>query len=408
MSNTNTTTNTAQSTALNKTYYDRCLLDGARTRLVHAAYGQKRMVPRNHGKHVEFRRWDLFDASDAATPLAEGVTPGGQSLSQTTVETDIAQYGAYVEVSDVLADTGYDSVVPESAELLGEQMGTVVEWITRDAMCAGSNVQYVGGNASRLALDSTDVLTVNEIRKAVRTLKNAKARPFVIKGRKPHFICICSPEAVYDLQNDSMWKDVSVYSNAEQIYTGEMGSLFGVVFVESTEAKKYTQSVLNAVKSAVTSGSAFVLKTTPSEQEIAYLKKGGNKIKVGSTEYTLAASDSLTVSEGVYTVTVTATFTAEAGLSQNAIVYSEDAGSVDASTKKGMDVSASLVFGRDAYGVIDLEGKGAMEIIVKGHGSAGASDPLNQRCTVGAKVNGYAAVILNGLWLLRIEHAVSA
>ena len=194
-----------------------------------------------------------------------------------------------MEVSDLLADTAYDNVMEDSAELLGEQLGTVAEWITRDAMCAGSNVQRANAKTSRLALTSSDKLTVTEIRKAVRTLKNAKARPFTAAGRKPHFVCICSPESTYDLQNDDMWKDVSKYSNAEQIYTGEIGQLFGVVFVESTEAKVFTQSVLNAVNAATTSSTDFVLKNAPSDAAVAYLSKAGSKIKVGSTEYTVSS-----------------------------------------------------------------------------------------------------------------------
>lgn len=60
--------------------------------------------------------------------------------------------------------------------------------------------------AGRNALTTEDRLTTTEIRKAVRTLKKNKARPFCEGGRQPHFICICSPEATYDLQNDEMWK----------------------------------------------------------------------------------------------------------------------------------------------------------------------------------------------------------
>ena len=64
-------------------------------------------------------------------------------------------------------------------------------------------------------------------------------------------------------------------------------------------------------------------------------------------------------------------------------------------------------FGKDAYGVVDVDGKGAVQLIVKPHGSGGTADPLDQRATVGAKVTAYAAVILNDLWLVKIEHAVS-
>lgn len=396
---TNTTINTLQTTQLNKTFYDRQLLESARTRFVHAKFGQMRPIPRNSGKRVEFRRWNLFDANAAMKALEEGVTPSGQSLSQSNVEALVSQYGAYVEVSDLLDMTGYDQVITESAELLGEQLGTVVEWVTRDAMNAGNNVQWAGGKTSRAALTASDKLTVDEIRKAVRTLKRAKARPFCEDERKPHFICICSPDATYDLQNDALWQDVSKYSNAEAIYSGEIGRLFGVVFVESTEAKVFRQSVWNKVSEATSSSASFVLKNAPTDAEAAYLSREDNPIRIGDASYTIAGFDPAT-----NTVTLKET----ASLAVDAIVYSEDAGALDSQTKTAMDVHSTLIFGKDAYGVVDVAGSGALQIIIKPHGSAGTQDPLDQRATVGAKVAAYTAVILNELWLLRIEHAVSA
>jgi len=395
----NTTANTASTTKLNKTFYDRQLLESAKTRFVHAKYGQKRPIPRNSGKRVEFRKWNLFDANDAVEALQEGVTPTGQALSQSNVEVEVAQYGAYVEVSDLLDMTGYDQVISESAELLGEQLGTVVEWVTRDAMNAGTNVQYANGKTSRGAITASDKLTVAEIRKAVRTLKKAKARPFGEEGRKPHFICICSPEATFDLQSDALWQDVSKYSCAEAIYSGEIGRLFGVVFVESTEAKVFTQSVLNKVNASTTSSASFVLKNAPTDAEIAYLSTAGNKLMIGSNEHTIASFDA---------ATNTVTLAAAASLTADAIVYSMDAGEVDSTTKAGVDVHSTLIFGKDAYGMVDVAGSGALQIIIKPHGSAGTSDPLDQRATVGAKVAAYAAKILNELWIIRIEHGVSA
>lgn len=396
---TNTTINTLQTTQLNKTFYDRQLLESARTRFVHAKFGQMRPIPRNSGKRVEFRRWNLFDANAAMKALEEGVTPSGQSLSQSNVEALVSQYGAYVEVSDLLDMTGYDQVITESAELLGEQLGTVVEWVTRDAMNAGNNVQRAGGKTTRAALTADDKLTVDEIRKAVRTLKRAKARPFCEDERKPHFICICSPDATYDLQNDALWQDVSKYSNAEAIYSGEIGRLFGVVFVESTEAKVFRQSVWNKVSEATSSSTSFVLKNAPTEAEAAYLSREDNPIRIGEASYTIAGFD-----PSSNTVTLKET----ASLAADAIVYSEDAGALDPETKTAMDVHSTLIFGKDAYGVVDVAGSSALQIIIKPHGSAGTQDPLDQRATVGAKVAAYTAVILNELWLLRIEHAVSA
>ena len=402
----NTTISTAGNAYFNKTFYDRKLLDTAKTRFVHANFGQKRSIPRNNGKRVEFRKYDLFTPDTDALTLVEGVTPTGQSLTQSKVEVEVKQYGAYVEMSDLLEMTAYDPVIADSAELLGEQLGTVIEWVTRDAMNETTNVQYAGGAASRVALTASNKLTVDEVRKAVRTLKKNKARPFVSaldgSGRKPHFVCICSPDATYDLQNDSLWQDVSKYSNAEQIYSGEIGRLFGVVFVEATEAKIYRQSVFNAVNANTSSSATFVLKNNPTAQEAAYLATGGNKIMIGSTEYTLAATGSYTAA------TKTVKLSAAASLSADAVVYSKDAGAPDASTHAAPDVHATLIFGADAYGVVDVAGAGAMETIIKPCGSAGTTDPLNQRSTVGAKVAAYAAKVLNPLWIVKIEYCVSA
>lgn len=404
---TQTTTYTAaldndnvQRTYLNKTYYDKNLLEMAKTKFVHAEYGQKRTIPKGQGKKVEFRRWTPFDPKLALAGLTEGVTPDAQDLAQTHLEVTCKQYGAYVEVSDLLQTTAYDDIMSASTDMLGEQLGTVIEWITRDAMCAGTNVQYADGQTSRKALTASKVLTTTEIRKAVRTLKKAKARTFTRQGGKPHFICICSPDAVYDLQSDTMWQDVSKYSNKEAIYSGEIGQLFGVVFVESTESKVYEQSVCNAVNAATNAATAFVLKNTPTEKEAAYLSTGGNKIKIGSTEYTLATTGSYTAS------TKTVTLSAAATLTEDAVVFSEDAGAPVSGVAP--DVHAALVFGKDSYGVVDINGEGTVQSIVKGLGSAGSGDPLDQRATVGGKVASYACTILNNDWLVRIEHGVSA
>lgn len=316
---TNTTLSTASTTYLNKTYYDRNLLENAKTKLVHAEYGQKRHIPKNNGKKVEFRRWTLFDPAVVTPGLTEGVTPSGQNLAQTNVEATVAQYGAYVEVSDLLKTSSYDDVMEGATDMLGEQVGTAIEWITRDVMAGGTNVQYAGGKTSRTAVAATDTLSTTELRKAVRTLKKNKAKMFNRQGGRDHFIAIVSPDAVYDLQSDPLWQDVSKYSNAEQIYSGEIGRIFGVVIVESTEAKVFAA--------------------------------GG---------------------------------------------------------ASGADVHAALVFGRDAYGTVDIEGLGNLHTIIKAPGSAGTADPLDQRCTVAAKVDAYTAAILNNDWIVRIEHGVSA
>lgn len=70
------------------------------------------------------------------------------------------------------------------------------------------------------------------------------------------------------------------------------------------------------------------------------------------------------------------------------------------------DVYASLIFARNAVGITRLSNMTMMNI-VKPLGSAGTSDPLDQRATSGWKLS-FVAKVLRPEWLLKIEHGVSA
>lgn len=72
-----------------------------------------------------------------------------------------------------------------------------------------------------------------------------------------------------------------------------------------------------------------------------------------------------------------------------------------------VDVQSALIIGANAYGVTKISGNGAIKSIVKGLGSAGSADPLDQRQTIGWKVNAYAGVILEQLAIVRYEHVAS-
>ncbi len=71
-----------------------------------------------------------------------------------------------------------------------------------------------------------------------------------------------------------------------------------------------------------------------------------------------------------------------------------------------IDVYATLIFGKDAFGISRISGK-TLENIIKPLGSGGTSDPLNQRATSGWKGT-FVAKILNDAFMVRLEHAVSA
>ena len=70
-------------------------------------------------------------------------------------------------------------------------------------------------------------------------------------------------------------------------------------------------------------------------------------------------------------------------------------------TVDGLDVYSTLVIGKDAYGVTELE-NGGLETIIKQKGSGGTADPLEQRATIGWKGT-FTAVILEDAYMVRVE-----
>ena len=198
----NTQVTTQQSlTEEMKTFYSDYLIDAAEPELVHDQFAQKHPIPANGGKTIQFRRFAPL--GKALTALTEGVTPDGQSLSMTTVEAAVRQYGGYIQMSDLLLLTAIDNNLTMATKLLGAQAGRTLDTITREVINGGSNVQYgegqvtgrhllVGGEAA-----GNHYFTVRAVRKAVRFLKTMNAPRY-----EGSYWAIIHPDCSYDIQDD--------------------------------------------------------------------------------------------------------------------------------------------------------------------------------------------------------------
>ena len=235
--NTNVTTDAGLS-AGNKTHYDNTLIDEASPNLVHDQFGQKRPIPKNGGKKIEFRKYASLPKAMQA--LTEGVTPDGKKLSLSTIEAEVAQYGDYVTLSDVLDLTNIDPIVVEATKAIGRQAGLTLDTITRNVLQSGTYVWYApkaDGTVptDRSELDATCKLTVDLVRRVVAKLKACNAPK--ING---DYVAIVHPYVSYDLKNDPKWEEMHKYVTPENMYNGEIGRIEGVRFVETSEAAIYT------------------------------------------------------------------------------------------------------------------------------------------------------------------------
>ena len=258
--NTNTT-GTSTLSAEMKTFYDKTLIDEAEPELVHDQFGQERNIPKNGGKTIEFRKFTALPK--ATTPLTEGVTPDGRSLSVTSQTATVSQYGDYVTLSDMLEMTAIDNTIVETLSLIGSQAGRTLDTVTREKLAAGTNVMYqptpssTGETAvtSRAGLTAKNVLTVKEVFRAAAALKAANAKP--ING---DFVAIIHPYVAYDLMMEAgdQWVDIQKYQHPENIYNGEIGKIGGVRFVQTTEAKIWKGTADNCADGVAVFGTLFI------------------------------------------------------------------------------------------------------------------------------------------------------
>ena len=380
-----------------KTYYSDYLIDNAEPALVHDMFAQKHQIPQGGGKTVQFRRYNPLPK--LTTPISEGVTPEGQSINMEVLEATVAQYGGYVELTDLLILTAIDNNLCMATKLLGSQAGRTLDTITREVLAGGTNVQYgenavparyllVGGKES-----GNHYLSVDAVRRAVRFLKNQNAEK--IKGS---YIAIVHPDCAYDLMSDPNWKTPNQYADPANIMEGEIGKIEGVRFIESSEAKVFHAEDLakDARVLCVNNTAGYEGKNVIAFDggSVAEGELVGRYVLIGSTRAYVGANTATSMT--LYTDSTKST-TANVTCKDNDIIYPGEAGA------EGRDVYATMVFGENAYGTTEITG-GGLELIVKQLGSAGTADPLNQRATVGWKAT-KVTVRLVEAFMVRIETA---
>lgn len=220
-----------------QTYYDKVFLDRAEAELVHDFGAQVKAHKPNMGKVVRFNRFTPLTVT--ATALSEGSNPSAVDMTSATAEATLAEYGAYTIVSSLFELTSIDDNLAEHVEVHAQHAGETLDAVIRNVLSAGATTQIVSGKALT-AVAATDTLTGLEIRKAVRTLKNNKAKRF----DSGYYRGIIQPYTAMDLMGNSEWLDASRYiDTSTTLQKGIVGRLHGVEFVESNQGSTETSTV---------------------------------------------------------------------------------------------------------------------------------------------------------------------
>lgn len=218
-------------------------------------FGQAHPVPKNNTQVAKFRRYFLEGATGSAsgesgdfytpkslTPLQEGVTPAGKRLASKDYTVQLAQYGDFLEFTDVIQDTHEDlpALMREMTDILGESAAQSIETLRFNVLVGGSNVFYANG----VARDEVNTpLTLTLQRRVTRSLKrqNASSITSVVKSSpafnmqpiESAFIGLVHPDVENDIRDMDGFISTKHYASISPM-DGEIGSVEDVRYIRST------------------------------------------------------------------------------------------------------------------------------------------------------------------------------
>lgn len=167
--------------------------------------------------------------------LEEGVRMTPQSLSSTMKSITVGERGNSVAVSELALKASFTDIMADATTLLSRDVALTLDTELRDTALKGTNVIYgrktAGAKISdRNAITEENLLTVASIKDAVEILATNNTPKFM----GSYYICFVHPHQSRVLRDDPAWIEASKYGAPDQLFTGEIGRIDDVRFIETT------------------------------------------------------------------------------------------------------------------------------------------------------------------------------
>lgn len=194
------------------------------------------------GSTVKFTIMGELTQQTVALNESTDVTP--ESLSDANVTVTLAEYGNAVKTTALVRGTSRVPVNPIVAELVGYNAGDSLNAIAQIALRGGSNVIYPTAGttdpAGRTSIEPEDVISSNLIRRAFANLEAAN-----VPKMGSYYAGFMHPHVAYDLRSETgvaAWRDPHVYSQPNEIWTGEIGEYEGVRWIVTSTAPLFADA----------------------------------------------------------------------------------------------------------------------------------------------------------------------
>lgn len=349
---------------------------------------------------LQLRRWAPLQAH--TTPLVEGIPPKSDKGSVETYEIDTAAYGRFMEFTDRVELDIVDPVIATYTKEYAIVAVETLDLLAREALISVAQQDFANQVANIKALRTFESDEVNskpsiaDLRLIVLSMKKALVRPR-LNGK---FQVICSPEFTYDMITDPYVEKYMQYNNStKSMYdTGALVPMFDMEFSESmatlnsgeyvdANSKRWIRlyrlntntnayEYISVREDLVLTGSVKMLDTSGgyvtdsrTGKEASYLPERHiwNIDAFNSFNITEAAKEYISVDVGGGTVAT--------GVANTNGTWQE------------LKVHHCIIAGKEALIRTGMSGQDNAKMYVKAKGSTGVLDPIDQRQSIGFKIN---------------------
>lgn len=416
-------------------FYNTILLDSLKygeENYVHLKYAESLPIRRGE-QTARFRRW--AGLTPTLRPLKEGVPPAPDKHAYETIEVgNVFSFGRWSEYTDRVDLSIINEVIAERSVQYGEVANQTKELYARKTWLSSPNEFFSNFRADFGEIAFGDEVTLDDLRFLIARMKRMMVKP--IGGK---FNYICSTEFINGLIDDPRVKQyMAIEQTTGKLWgSGEPFDMFELSFIptmldefaypdtefpgvyELASGKEVIRlyavsgttiyyldmqedyvvnTGTNAVAKATGSGVTYLKDGTAIENQVSWELPVDATSLNGRVVATIAglstskvcvrkSTKSVSLVNGVQTAAYTALADATA-----------DHAAIDALIDNGafmqLPVHRGILFGAEAMVKLAIEGvSDAPKIIVKALGSSGVADPIDQRQSIGFKVDGFGLAI---------------
>lgn len=406
-------------------YIKKKLLPILKKRLVFHQLGDEEDLPEGQGKTVRWIRYDRMGAP--FLPLTEGITPTtlrDQPISK--VEATVDQWGDIAGITDQAELTVFHKSLSIMQDRLAVQASEVIDREIQRVLLGGTNLLFPDPSITdRTAIAAGNVLNTNTIQRVLANLRDYGG-PEWDDGM---YMGVFNPRVEQDIIRDPLFQSAAAYSNTTPLMNGEVGKWMGVRWMRSNFIPAVVENTAvdaGTVTTPAASGGETALAAN-ADIQITGLTFEGFETQIGSivTPAAFAGGDVISfilpaLPNGIYAFNIyagavagTRTLQAEAvgpgtyhltgnGLTAagTGVAFTTTGRVAPIKPATGVSVHQTYIFGRDSFGVVELD---PIEVMITPN-TPSDSDPMKQRRKISWKTM-FKAVIKNPNFFYRIESA---